>query len=177
KLAPVGDAPLEVAAGLEALAALVDGWEKRGDEVLEVLLAAQNLTGDDVARARATALRLRRAYEGTRGERVEVRDPPAVNRIEGRVLLEMRTARRAFDAARAKNKLVARLVPGRGTRGVLGSRAMKEAEEEPPKGDGGPSQGQGDGPKGTKGASGARRSGSPATRAKARRGRRSPRRR
>lgn len=130
KLPPPGDTPDEVTQALEALAARIEAWHAREDEVLGTLLMSYNLSAGDAGQAREAALRLTRAYEDTRGDRVESRDSPTVNRIEGRVLFEMRTVKRAFDAAKRKNKLVARLVPGRGTRNVLARRTGSEESQE-----------------------------------------------
>ncbi len=49
-------------------------------------------------------------------------DTPPVNRAEGRVLLEMRHAMAEFARANALNKSVPKLVPGAGTRSVLGAK-------------------------------------------------------
>lgn len=47
------------------------------------------------------------------------RDSPATNRIEGRVLFEMRYAMRLFEGAHGRDKLSPRLIPSAGTRHVL----------------------------------------------------------
>lgn len=61
--------------------------------------------------------------------RVMVRDDTATNRAEGRVLVEMKAAMRAFDEARELGALVPKLVPGAGTRRVLLGKGTKSAPE------------------------------------------------
>ena len=63
---------------------------------------------------------------------VVVRDSPQVNRVEGRLLLEMRAAMRMFNKANARNKHVPKLVPGDATRGALAPRMAKPAKGEAP---------------------------------------------
>ncbi len=61
-----------------------------------------------------------------------MRDLPAVNRAEGRVLLEMRGAMRIFAKANEKSRDVPRLVPGKATRAVLAPRiATNKGKGEP----------------------------------------------
>ena len=61
--------------------------------------------------------------------RVIVRDDRSTNRAEGRVLVEMKAAMRAFDEARELGALVPRLVPGPGTRRVLVGKGAKSDPE------------------------------------------------
>ena len=60
---------------------------------------------------------------------VIVRDDRTANRAEGRVLVEMKAAMRAFDEARELGALAPRLVPGPGTRRVLLGKGTKSAPE------------------------------------------------
>ena len=54
-----------------------------------------------------------------------VRDDSTANRAEGRVLVEMKAAMRAFDEARELGALAPKLVPGPETQRVLNSKNRK----------------------------------------------------
>ncbi len=109
-----------LAASLDALADVAAGWLASKDPHARALVAASGLAQGDVDRARAAALALVSASSSTAlGGRVDARDSAALNRIEGRVLFEMRAAMAAFANANARDKTVARLVPGAGTRGAF----------------------------------------------------------
>ena len=89
------------------------------------------LTLAEVQAAETAAATLVQATTGKTLEgAVIVRDSPAVNRIEGRVLLEMRAAMRVFSKANALNKHIPKLVPGEATRGALISRSKKASDDD-----------------------------------------------
>jgi hypothetical protein len=122
-----------LAKSLSKLADLAESWLKRKDKASETLAKSAGLAAADVSGARKQAHALAGAaadatMEGGGGPK----DSPAVNVAEGRVLFEMREARRLFDEARAKNPLVARLAPGPSTRHVLGRRSGGGQEAKPP---------------------------------------------
>jgi hypothetical protein len=110
----------ETAASLGALADLAAAWLARKDAAARALVAASGLAQGDVDRARAAAVALVSASSSTvLGGRVDARDTAAINRIEGRVLFELRAAMAAFAAANARDKTVPKLSPGAGTRAAL----------------------------------------------------------
>jgi hypothetical protein len=120
--------PAKMVDSLQALAKIGDGWLRRTDGESKALVASVDLTRGDVDLAWATAAALKDATDRATGKRVTGdRDSQPVNRIEGRVLLEMRLAMRLFEKARDANKSVPGLVPGPGTRSVLASHPMKKA--------------------------------------------------
>ena len=84
------------------------------------------LTGMEAARAD-----LATAHSASLGSGAKVwRDGPATNRIEGRVLFEMRYAMRLFEGAHSRDALSPRLIPGPGTRHVLAPSSRKGKPEE-----------------------------------------------
>jgi len=125
--------PEALAARLEALADLGEGWLKKRDPVFQVLVEDSGLTKDLLESARATAATLATSRTSARGERVQLRDTASINLIEGRVLMEMRYAKNAFDAAHLSDPEVARLVPGPGTRAVLANHPKKTPKKSDPK--------------------------------------------
>jgi len=122
------EAPDTLADALDALAGRVEDWCAKNDERSRTLAASVDLLPGDAAVARATAIALRTAATGKTLEgRTVAHDTPPVNRIEGRVLFEMKEAMQAFAAANEKNTDVPKLVPGAGTRQVLASRNTGKA--------------------------------------------------
>jgi hypothetical protein len=124
----IGDAKTDDAlvSSLNDLARLADSWLRRPDSESRALVASIDLQRGDVDLAWATAAELESAAERANGKRVSYaggQDTPSVDRAEGRVLLEMRHAMRAFEHAAEINKAVPRLVPGAGTRAVLANAA------------------------------------------------------
>jgi hypothetical protein len=128
-----GRDPLALADSIERLATLAESWLGKGDARSKALVAGANLRAGDVTLARAAALQLRiAAGDGTVSGKLVVRDAPPVNRAEGRVLFEMKTAMRAFDAAHALDGNVPRLSPGAGTRAVLAPHPRTTAKAPKP---------------------------------------------
>jgi hypothetical protein len=114
---------LDLASSLENLSTLAAVLLSSDDDATHVLVASSRLTHADVETAAAAAETLRNAVsEKQLGGRVVARDGVQTNRIEGRVLEEMRTAMAAFAAGHAKNSEVPRLVPGASIGHVFGQR-------------------------------------------------------
>jgi hypothetical protein len=113
-----------LADSLEGLATHAHKWLERRDAQTAVLVASVSLKESDVDSARSAEMALREALKaqqaGPSSTRVP-RDLPKTDRVEGRVLLEMRVLMDVFANARAKNRAVPRLVPGPATRAVLGA--------------------------------------------------------
>lgn len=132
RAAKITDKADSVVAALRALAALGRGWLARNDAASKALVDSVDLTLDEIAAAELAAGALDAAgADRTIEGRVVVRDLPAVNRAEGRVLLEMRGAMRIFANANAKNRDVPKLVPGKATRSVLAPRTASKAKDDP----------------------------------------------
>jgi hypothetical protein len=105
---------------LRGLALLGREWLGRDSEEAKALAASVSLSlADlDVAEEAADALEVASGDRTMEG-RITFRDTPSVNRAEGRVLLELRLAMRAFARAHERNKEIPALYPGGATRGVL----------------------------------------------------------
>ncbi len=132
RAAKITDKADTIVAALRALAALGQEWLARTDAAAKALVESVGLTLDEITTAAHAADALDAAgADRTIEGRVVVRDLPAVNRAEGRVLLEMRGAMRIFANANEKNREVPRLVPGKATRGVLAPRTAGKAKGEP----------------------------------------------
>jgi hypothetical protein len=116
-----------------AVASLARAWLSKSDAESKALVASVGLTLGEIESAENAAAELGAAIGAKAlAGRLDFRDSPAVNRAEGRVLLEMRTAMRLFASAHDKNKLVPKLVPGPATRHVLGRKAAGQAAEAAP---------------------------------------------
>jgi len=107
-----------LAKGLRALADLADELGRSYDPRTRALVASVTLRAEDAHAARAAAAELEAAAlpETTADDRG---DTAPTNRIEGRVLAELRFAKRMFDRVRERAPHVPRLTPGSGTRAVL----------------------------------------------------------
>jgi hypothetical protein len=121
---------------LEALEMIVGGSEAERESLSAASGAARS--NEEIARSlRSLAdlaegwLKERAAGDATLEGKGTARDAPAVNRIEGRLLLEMRIVMRVFARAHERNAVVPRLTPGPGTRPVLRSRSAAGGKEEP----------------------------------------------
>ncbi len=115
-----GEKPSDLVESLHALARLADGWLRRTDGESKALVASLDLQRGDVDHAWGTADDLDLAIQQASGERRSGgKDSRDVNIVEGRVLLEMRYAMRAFAHARESAAGVPALNAGAGTRGVL----------------------------------------------------------
>ena len=112
----------------DSLTATIDLAQKlRRDDIIEALADDVGLTEarlnsaysalESLAGAREVALNAA-AYEG---------DAPSVNRIEGRVLREMRLAQRLFDESRAAGVSVPSLVAGPSLKVIFGKNSEVEA--------------------------------------------------
>jgi hypothetical protein len=131
--AGTADRPDRIAASLRSLAALGREWLARDGAAAKELAMSVGLSAAEIDTAEAAAEALDAAGAGATLEgRVVVNDTPPVNRVEGRLLLEMKAAMRVFARANARNKDIPRLVPGAGTRHVLAPRA-KAGKAEPAK--------------------------------------------
>jgi hypothetical protein len=125
------ESPASIARSLRDLAELAEGWLKRDTEEAKALVTSVDLATGDVDTARRAAEALDRAVGDSALEGKSVaRDLPSVNRVEGRVLLEMRTVMRVFERVHARSAVVPRLVPGPGTRSVLGRRSTAASKVE-----------------------------------------------
>jgi len=123
-----------IVASLGTLGGYARQWLSRKDERSKSLVKWAGLTLAEVETAENAATALAQAAAGKTLEgAVVARDSPQVNRVEGRVLLEMRAAMRVFNKANARNKHVPRLVPGDASRNALASRAAKTAKGDAPK--------------------------------------------
>jgi membrane-associated HD superfamily phosphohydrolase len=132
RAAKITDRADTIVTALRALAALGRDWLSGNDAVSQALVESVGLTLDEITTAELAADALDAAgADRTIEGRVVVRDLPAVNRAEGRVLLEMRGAMRIFANANAKSREVPKLVPGKATRGVLAPRTAGKAKGEP----------------------------------------------
>ena len=121
--------PGDVASSLNDLARLGDAWLRRSDAESKALVSAVDLQRGDIDLAWSAAQSLEQALARASGVRLsDGRDTPSVNRVEGRVLLEMRCAMRAFAHAHDNDALVPRLVPGAGTRNVLAAPRGKKPD-------------------------------------------------
>lgn len=120
------DRPDRIVASIGTLADYARTWLARTDAVSRKRVELASLTQAEVETAENAAAALAQATAGKTLEGTAiVRDSPAVNRIEGRVLLEMRAAMRVFNKANALNKRIPKLVPGSATRRALVSRSGK----------------------------------------------------
>lgn len=129
----VTDRPDRLVASLRALAGLARGWLAREEAGYKELVASAGLSIVEIEAAETAAEVLAGAAAGVTMEgRVVTRDTPPVNRLEGRLLFEMKAAQRVFERANARTKEVPRLVPGHGTRRVLAPKSRSE-KPEPPK--------------------------------------------
>lgn len=97
-------------------------WTKRKDPELQVLIEEYALDEAALASAEKAAADLESTRPEARGNRVEPHDSPAVNLVEGRMLVEMKVVKRLFDRARLVNKAIPAVIPGAGTRAVLSPR-------------------------------------------------------
>ena len=120
------DRPDRIVTSIGDLAALARGWLKRADDPSQELIKSAGLTLAEVETAETAAEALASAgADKTLEGRVELRDTPPVNRVEGRLLFEMKAALRVFNRANARNKDVPKLTPGDATRAVLAPRPTK----------------------------------------------------
>jgi hypothetical protein len=110
-----------LADSLEGLATHAHKWLERRDPQTLALVASVALRESDVDAGRSAEMALRDAMKGVQAPKAPGEpDLPSTDRVEGRVLLEMRVAMEVFAKAREKNHLVPLLTPGAGTRKVLG---------------------------------------------------------
>lgn len=86
----------DLAAQLDALAAVLDGWVRGSDRGLLAILRGSNLGAGDVSRARDAAAALRRERDAAQSQGSSRFDSATVNAIEGRVLFELRLLRKTF---------------------------------------------------------------------------------
>lgn len=103
-----------LSASLRSLARLADDWIDREAPLARALVASVDLCAADVEAARAAA----HAVVGGASHDPHA-DPPAVERAEGRVLLEMALVARIFERAHRADPRAPLLVPGPATRAAL----------------------------------------------------------
>ena len=124
----------ELHASLLALAGLADGWLARAkkDAGARLLLEDAGLDAALVqtARQRAADLAARTAAKTEAGAAM-AKDPPSVNRAEGRVLSEMRVAYRRFAEAHDRDRTVPRFTPGHATKRVVGYSGSAKSPKSP----------------------------------------------
>ena len=138
--ARAGAAPTDedLANSLKVLATLAENALNSTVPGVAVLAAAARLTAADVAAARGGAASLTTTGEDVAlgGRAQGDRDTPAVNLIEGRIVLELKFLRDAFEDARSRGVAVPPLVVHAGLRHVLGHGHVKKdkvpAEAVPP---------------------------------------------
>lgn len=125
-------------ASLRAMNDLAMRWASSLDPQIHALVLSTGLVGSDIDAGRQAAEGLASAMGGKTTTQARLgKDSTAVNRLEGRVLFEMRKAMSAFNTAAAQG-VGERLVPGPATRRVL-SAARGTAKASP--GDPAPSPG------------------------------------
>lgn len=129
------DRPDRIVASIGTLCTFARRWLARPDALSKKKVELAGLTLAEVETAENAGAAL---VQATAGKTLEgsliVRDSVDVNRIEGRVLLEMRAAMRTFNKVNAVNKSVPKLAPGDATRGFLarvGKAAADDAGEDP----------------------------------------------
>jgi len=123
------DRPDRIVTSIGTLSAYGRQWFAREDAASKKKVEWAGLSVAEIEAAENAAAALAQAAAGKTLEgAVIVRDSPEVNRIEGRVLLEMRAAMRVFNKANARNKSIPKLVPGDATRNALVSRSTKAAK-------------------------------------------------
>ena len=111
-----------LASGLRALADLADELGRAYDPRTRALVASVTLRAEDAHAARDAAAALEVATRAPAPGGAPLSDLPTTDRVEGRVVYEMRFAKQIFDRVRARSPYIPALVPGTGTRGVLGAR-------------------------------------------------------
>lgn len=124
--------PDHIVESIEKLCALARDWLGRKDNLSKARVATSGLTMAEVETAEKAGATLAAAATGKTLEGAAVvRDTPAVNQIEGRVLFEMRAAMRVFNAAHELNGAVPKLSPGPATRSALVSRNQPKEKGDP----------------------------------------------
>jgi hypothetical protein len=130
--------PDDLIRSLRNLARLEVEWSELFDPTSKVLAAAAGLSFDRAVELRGIAAALGAKSSDAKLEgRVNANDSAAVNRIEGRLLFEMREARRIFNAASERNGVVPKLQPSLATRAGVGLKHVKatpaaKANQTPP---------------------------------------------
>ena len=108
---------------LRGLADLAEWWLRREDARAKTLVGSVSLGDSDVEAARSAARELAQAANlAPLPADANDRDAASVNRVEGRVLLEMTIALSVFARAHGQTPAVPRLIPGPATRAVLVSQ-------------------------------------------------------
>lgn len=126
----MADRPDRIVLSIGSLAKLARDWLNRSDGASIELVQSVGLTLAEVESTEKAAEELAAATaDKTMEGRVTTRDTPAINRVEGRLLCEMKAAARIFARANTRNKEVPKLVPGEATRNVLAPRAGKAPKD------------------------------------------------
>ena len=150
-----------ILSSLAALLKIARGWLINADPTDQALAESVGVdTGslDALETARTGLSDAMAKFQGSGGK--VYRDSPETNRIEGRVLFEMRYAMTLFEGAHGRDALSPRLIPGPGTRHVLAPSRKATAEEpaagaaEPAAGTGEPVAGAGESVAGAAGGEG-----------------------
>ena len=109
-----------ILSSLDALLKLARGWLTKPDPADQALADSVGLDSATLDSFESARTALATAHSTSLGSGGKVwRDSPETNRIEGRVLFEMRYAMRLFEGAHGRDGLSPRLIPGPGTRHVL----------------------------------------------------------
>ncbi len=112
----------------DSLTATIDlGMKLRRNELMEALADDVGLTEARLNSAYASLEALAGASSVSLNPAAYEGDAPSVNRIEGRVLREMRLAQRLFDESREAGVKVPALVAGPSLKGVFGKEDAVEA--------------------------------------------------
>ncbi len=110
--------PTGLARGLGMLADLADELGRSYEPRTRALVASVTLRAEDAHAARAAAAEVEAASQ-PRAAAATGGDTALTNRIEGRVLAELRFAKQMFDRVRERAPFVPRLAPGPGTRAAI----------------------------------------------------------
>jgi hypothetical protein len=122
-----------LARSLRALSHLESAWIERTDPASRVLADNAGLSAEnaETLRAHAENLGTKKVEAALQGP-AQARDTPLMNRIEGRILFELREARRIFNAAHERNSVIPALHPSAALRGTLGRSTQVAAPRPAP---------------------------------------------
>jgi hypothetical protein len=115
------DEPEALTASLRAAADLADEYGQSYEMKTKALVASVALRAEDAHAARASAAQIEAAIAALSAGAgaTAAEDLPSTNRVEGRVLAEMRFVKRMFDRARDADPRLPPLAAGPGTRAVV----------------------------------------------------------
>ncbi len=119
------------AARLYRLADAIDAWLAGGDALLKHALAGRGVTADVSKACREAADAVEAARKVTRNTLDGGRDTPAINLVEGRVLVLMQDVFRSVNKARAEKKTTLVLRPGAASRRIIQPNKPRATETAP----------------------------------------------